>query len=207
MSTIKEYNAEIKALDRTIADLHKQIRPLQTALTKAVDKRASLIEKRDELEVKAMSPDEYDVSLMLEGNPRSTVRYKERERQLLKLFGGNHACGSGFGYNPRTGQTAIKVGLTKGKPEVTETILKGLNFLLPHILPADKEGYKFINLFEHTLSEHGTYYLAVFDDRTELRQDRYHRTHKLQTFPSLKEALDYCQEHVWYDGGVEEGED
>lgn len=191
---LQELNTEISNLEKEIADIVVELSPLQTKLFKKRELLSDLVEERDRNLYKNRNPEEIDIELVLDGNPRSTAKHREQSRQLqrLGLVGG--------GYYPETGQTAITVRLTKNKDEFTEKAYKGLCILLPHLKPYQKDSKSIrINIFEHTLSKHTSYSLHILgnfpDAKCEIRTfNRFVQ----QSFNNLKDALDYIQKNLYY---------
>jgi hypothetical protein len=191
--TTEQYNAQIAPLDEQISTLRSQIEALHKPL-------------RDEIEVQEhIASGGIDPKFMLIGDVGSMVKHREQERQYLKLFGGYYGCVAS-GYFTETGQKVVRVAMIKGNERHTQMVLRGLEFLLPHILPHPSDGSKLVDIFEHTLSEYSSLYLHVFDDRVELRDHRGYRRKgdPLKTFGDLSEALRYVANHHWYESAEEE---
>ena len=104
------------------------------------------------------------------------------------------------GYNPETGQ-AVKLSCYKHTP--LEPQLEQLQLWLPHIKPSrlrphdesERKG-KWISVFEHTLSYHGSYNLIIYSDTEVDLTFTYDSPRK---FGSLDEAVDFVRLHHWYE--------
>lgn len=106
------------------------------------------------------------------------------------------------GYNTETNQACVH--FAPYKEESLDDQEEELKLWLPHVKPsrceeAEKEG-KFVDLFEHTFSEHGSYYLWLFSD-TELclYKCTYGSIRCLQTFTSLSDMIEYVAKHHYYE--------
>jgi hypothetical protein len=193
--TIEEMSAKIDVLEAQRAELFAQIKPLQDKVVTLSEQIELLREQRDAAQLAArLNPNELDIELMLTGDPKSMVLYRERERQLQSV-GFTHSSG----YWVETGQTAIHICLTKGDAAKTKRQHDAIQFLLPHI-KKHEDGFKKFGVFEHTLSAGGSVDLHIYDDKIVVAAGRWTKTE----FPTLMEALEYCEKYHWYDGGEEE---
>jgi len=191
--------AELEALEQRADKLQQQrtslleeLRPIQQKLTGVCTRLTKTLEKIDAEKVRR-SKVAIDFNLILDGNPRSMPLHKERERQLGVLLLGSS------GYYPETGQTAVRVALRYNDTERTRKQLASLELLLPNI-KRHKDKAKHIELFDHNLHADGGWSLAVFSPKKVVLMNG---RHDRQTFKSLADALAYCQQNHWYDGGPE----
>lgn len=123
-------------------------------------------------------------------NDNGTVAYKELEQQLAK-FG--LETGS---YNPETNQMVVQISLKSNDFDGLHLVHDGLNEVIPHIIP--KFGYKFIDIFEHTLSEDGAYSLHIYEkehNQFKLMITRWHRESVVYESDNLMDVLAYIQKY------------
>ena len=123
-------------------------------------------------------------------NDNGTVAYNELKRQLEK-FG--LETGS---YNPETNQMVVQISLKSNDSDGLHLAHDGLNEVIPHINAAF--GYKFIKIIDHTLSEHGSYSLRVYEDDVKsfkLTVTRWHRESVVYESDNLMDVLTYIQKH------------
>lgn len=132
-------------------------------------------------------------------NDNGTVAYNELKRQLEK-FG--LETGS---YNPETNQMVVKIALKSNDAYSLKLVHDGLNEVIPHIIPSF--GYKFIDIFEHTLSEHGSYSLRIYEkehNQFKLMVTRWHRESVVYESDNLMDVLVYIQKHHHRDSPKED---
>ena len=123
-------------------------------------------------------------------NDNGTVAYNELKRQLEK-FG--LETGS---YNPETNQMVVQISLKSNDSDGLHLAHDGLNEVIPHIIPTF--GYKYINIIDYTLSEHGSYSLRVYEDDVKsfkLTVTRWHRESVVYESDNLMDVLTYIQKH------------
>lgn len=123
-------------------------------------------------------------------NDNGTVSYKELKRQLEK-FG--LETGS---YNPETNQMVVQISLKSNDSDGLHLVHDGLNEVIPHIIPSF--GYKFIDIIDYTLSEHGSYSLRVYENDAKpfkLTVTRWHRESVVYESDNLMNVLAYIQKH------------
>ena len=123
-------------------------------------------------------------------NDNGAVSYYELKRQLAK-FG--LETGS---YNPETNQMVVQISLKSNDSDGLHLAHDGLNEVIPHINAAF--GYKFIKIIDHTLSEHGSYSLRVYEDDVKsfkLTVTRWHRESVVYESDNLMDVLVYIQKH------------
>lgn len=116
------------------------------------------------------------------------------------------------GYNPATNQRVLSICMDKQQPlEEQQGILDFVPFLKPapieEILKRPRGIAKgtlihYIDIFEHTLSEHACYFLVALADWSEIYLFATNRIHK--TFPNMQEALAYIHQNLWYRNGDED---
>jgi len=116
--------------------------------------------------------------------------YKARQEAAKKI---GLLCSS---YWTKTNQPCLSVMLTYGSQESLDKTLAAIKIVAPHMIPID--GLLWFQIFEHTLSAAGSYYLKVKPDlsRAEIYRGSYQR---IGEWP-LEHALRYIQKNHWYDG-------
>jgi len=123
-------------------------------------------------------------------NDNGTVAYNELKRQLEK-FG--LETGS---YNPETNQMVVQISLKSNDSDGLHLAHDGLNEVIPHIDAVF--GYKFIDIFEHTLSEDGAYSLHIYEkehNQFKLMITRWHRESVVYESDNLMDVLAYIQKY------------
>lgn len=102
----------------------------------------------------------------------------------------NHVKHSGT-YNVDSGYGYAKIRINRNKP-IADALIEA-NIWLQY-LNSDRLG-----IFEHTLSEYGTYDLIDCKTKPRLEVWRYHQQSFPQQFENLKEALEYISKNLWYE--------
>jgi len=192
MSLELNLQKEMKKLVERRKELFKLLEPIQSELSSNYKK----IEKiKNEIGKLKIDKNPTDWNLLLDENSGYTVynKYSEIVQQKGLYYGG---------YFPETGQRCIKVMLTKNSIESFNKTILALKEILEFIKPLHETypGFKFIDIFEYTLSENGSYYMLFNEEEKiyKLMLDRYHVTHELKVFDSLEKIIKYVQENHWY---------
>lgn len=97
------------------------------------------------------------------------------------------------GYDSETKQMSLGIVLDGNRPLKDQM---GIAKWIPYIKPT--QGVTYIDILEHTLSEHGIYVLRIEDDKFILQKTTYGRTKDLKTFDTLKDAMKYIYDHHPY---------
>lgn len=200
---MKDYQKQIDKKQARRTELFAQREPIDKELTLLANQITALKEKQTEQNLKReMSFEERFEYLMFEDGCSSDMkRYNEADKFIQEL---------GFymsGYNPETQQKAVKLMLYKGKNSNLEQTYNSLVKILPLIKPVNAEGDKQFSLFEHSLSENGSYVFVVGKNKCTLKVWRYHREYLVKEWEDLMEALAYIQEFHYYESSFDEGED
>jgi hypothetical protein len=202
--TKRELTKKLKQAEKERAALYR----LMTPIDKKIDVKNNHIKKLKnsivELELKEKKPLKNQIEYFLfEDGSVSDKRFAARDKFWRNRFGskGLHTGG----YYRNTKQISIMIKLTKGDKESLEDNIKQLTDILPYIKPQDKD-YKVFNLFEHTLSEFGSYNLIINEERKEyvLVKTVYSSDRDRTNFKDLKSALEYIQTNHYYDSLEEE---
>lgn len=108
------------------------------------------------------------------------------------------------GYYPDTNQSAVQIMLYRNDDEtVLAKMAEGIEFLLPAVKPIKEigsdEGIKLFDIFEHTLSESGSWTLAydVKDQIWHIRRNRFDQS----MFAKLIDALRNIRDRHYYEKG------
>lgn len=200
---------ELRTHAQAVAQQLDTVREQLTALN--AQAQALVVEQRaiadEQARIKLAQDGPRDWAWLLADDPQSSeVRYKTAQKVVRELAQHEgHAGLSADGTNVHTGQRVLKVALLKGVPQLTRQVERALAELLPFIEPCTPERrgtekVKYLSVFEASLSEFGTYYLAVDESRAlfELRKTRYSSNTVFQA-ASLGALLDYVEQHCYYD--------
>ena len=103
----------------------------------------------------------------------------------------------GESYIPETNQVCIRIALERHNDKITELTHEGIIKLLPYIKQL-KEGFKYIDISEHTLSECYSYCLQVYPDEFKVIARRFSRVYTIFSSKDLMETLKYIQKHHYY---------
>lgn len=200
MKELEKLDKEVEGLETKRQDLFAKVEPLNAALVSNYKKLERLKNKRDKLKLaslKKKGKDFVDLDIMLCGDPESTIMYKERERQLKKL------SLNSSGYIQETGQVCIQISLNKSDDKLRKKVFSSICFLLPHLIPVKRDSRSkkeiVLDIFEHTLSQYGSYYLHL-SEADPLAKCKIVRSYGVEEdFKNLDEALKYIQKHHWYE--------
>ena len=184
----------IMSLEQQLATLQSERQSIQNMMEGLREKSLVLFDQiesiKDQIaEQKIQQSSEPDWEFLLK-NDNGTVAYKELERQLEK-FG--LETGS---YYPETNQMVVQISLKSNDVDGLKLAHDGLNEVIPHIIPSF--GYKFIDIIDYTLSEHGSYSLRVYEDDVKsfkLTVTRWHRESVVYESDNLMDVLAYIQKH------------
>lgn len=181
----------------------------QQACSALSNQARALAEEQDRRRLAVCQSETRDWAWLLEvTEPETEARYKAAQRAVAEVAQlGSFSGLRTSGYNPRTMQRTLKVSLYRDCDKLTAAVEQALLQLLPAIklTPSDgrDEPYKYLGVFEASLSEHGSYHLAIDEskDRYELRVTRYGRPSTVHAASSLAELLRYVQRHCYYETG------
>ncbi len=104
------------------------------------------------------------------------------------------------GYFPETEQRAVKIALLKNDTAQLAAVAASLQLVMPAIKPLD-DGWCYISIFEHTLSQFASYKLRFRPDQSEfqcIRRRYSQETVELST-PTLPEMLAHIQKAHYYE--------
>ena len=186
--TLKQQLAALESERQSIQNLIEGLREKSLALFDQIESiKDQIAEQKLQQSIKP------DWEFLLK-NDNGTVSYNELKRQLAK-FG--LETGS---YNPETNQMVVQISLKSNDHEGLKLVHAGLIGLIPHIDAVF--GYKFINIIDYTLSEHGSYSLRVYEDDVKsfkLTVTRWHHESVVYESDNLMDVLAYIQKHHYRD--------
>lgn len=191
--TLEQQLAGLESERQSILDLMEGLRENSLALFDQIESIKDQIADQ-----KIQQSIEPDWEFLLK-NDNGTVAYNELKRQLEK-FG--LETGS---YNPETNQMVVQISLKSNDVDGLKLAHDGLNEVIPHIIPSF--GYKSIKIIDHTLSEHGSYSLRVYEDDVKsfkLTVTRWHRESVVYESDNLMDVLAYIQKHHHRDSPKED---
>ncbi len=204
----QELQAHEAALNAELAVLREQIQVLSTQCLE----RSKVLEAVSEEQTRrrlasSLQPDwPY---LLEETGATNKARYDAANKAVEKLARIDPYTGlRTSGYLPSTSQRGLQVCLIRGLPELTALTVAALHEVLPYLKPIQPEKphertepYKYLSVFESTLSEHGKYWLAVNEELAlfELRISRYGRESVVHKAVSLENLLQYVETHHPYE--------
>lgn len=195
----------MKDFEKEIAALLAKREPLITErdkLTATIGKISKKIEKlREEQELvemkQPMKPEDEIEYFLFEDGRVSGERYKARE----KFWNDKGLWHSG--YFPEMSQIHLEIMLYKGVNDNLEKVFTTLEKVLPYI--KTQNGVKRLGVFEHSLSENGSYTIEITDETFDLVVHRYGRKSLVKSFDNLLSLLQYVQQHHYYESS-EDGE-
>lgn len=199
----KTLDEQIAELETERANLFKQKEPIDARLIETHNLLEALKTKRDTAKIKRGEFKFPDYKMIMDRSEESMPLYRERERQLQKLGL------RGEGYIPDTMQTAIKVTLYREHNKKNKNrnlrAYVGLVKLLPYMKPMTEnnhrtqyKGKKYVSLFEHTLSQYGSWFLLLTGNENDVVELHNSYSEK-KKFKNLKEAFNYCAIHHYYE--------
>ena len=191
--TLEQQLAVLESERQSIRDLMEGLREKSLTLFDQIESIKDQIANQ-----KIQQSIEPDWEFLLK-NDNGAVAYKELKRQLAK-FGMD--TGS---YNPETNQMVVQISLKSNDSDGLHLVHNGLNEVIPHIIPSF--GYKFIDIIEYTLSEHGSYSFRIYEEehnQFKLMVTRWHRESVVYESDNLMDVLVYIQKHHHRDSPKED---
>ena len=183
MSKLQNLKERYEELDKT----HEEYLSKIDQIVKA---KKSLEEEIETLELSEIAPN-LEWIMNLDYFNLGSLKYKAVQKVLGEL-NFKHLCQSG-GWN-ETNQIAFKINLEKNA-DLEDAELE-VEKVLPLIKPF--EGKKWFGVFEHTLSEYGSYHVWFYSDKIELARTSYGHTEVLKTFTEIADLLAYIKENHYY---------
>lgn len=185
-------------LEQQLATLESERQSIQSVIEGLRENSLALFDQiesiKDQIaEQKLQQSIKPDWEFLLKNN-NGTVAYNELKRQLAK-FGMDTGC-----YNSETDQMVVQMSLNSNDHEGLKLVHAGLVELIPHIIPTF--GYKYINIIDYTLSEHGSYSFRIYEEehsQFKLMITRWHRESVVYESDNLMDVLAYIQKHHYRD--------
>jgi len=190
--TIKEIEKEIESNEEKREELFKKKAPIDRNLIRLSKRNSKLSDQITKIRATSKKTD-WEWLLQDDNASNGMEKYHLRQNKLREL---NLASSNIF---PTTRQVQIRVALTKNDKESLPKTLKGLKKILKYVKPVEK--FKRIDIFEHTLSEHGVYELLINEDKNQyyIQCTRWTRVEILYKFDNLKDALEKIQNSYFYE--------
>lgn len=182
-----------KELVKERAELCKKRDTLNAQIIKISKVIENINDVNSKHEISILKTEEESIKYFLEFKDTNTF-YKAANLFWGELYIGGRGC---FGTWGDTNQSALQIVLTYGSKE---SLLNTLNFVekvLPYIR-LHKDGYKWFQILEHTLSAGSSYYLLINEKNKEYIVKGSYSIQDEKN--NLMDALLYIQECHWYDG-------
>lgn len=190
--TINECQAEITENEGKRSEILDQIKPLEKKAHRFYYRNKKLRDRIATIKSEQKKID-WEWVLSCEWNDGS-VRLKYREK-VLRDIGLDSS-----GYFDTINQTCIRITLHKNDSHSVAKNLQGLKKIFPYLKPVE-DGFVIVDIFEHTLSECGVYRLWIDKEnkKYQITKTTYGHRKVLKEFNDLKKALEYIQEHHYYE--------
>lgn len=178
----------IEELEAQIVQLNKQIDPLIHRRTIVHGKLTKLIEARD-------AASTFDLKWAI----NDMWNASKARNDALRKWATEHSMTSMSIWVP-TGQASLQIMMIKGDPQTRIKVEKGVRELLPLLTPQRDDGFVYFSIFEHNLSEHHHWELAVHPTTLVARIiDSRSRSMRVYHAGSLTMMLDIIYERYWYE--------
>ena len=190
----QKLKVNLKALEDRRVELFKLQKPINDELVKNHNKIGKIKDKISKLQLVPSKKVNWELLLDNNSGTYSYNKYTKELTSRLLWYGGSLIP---------TNQRCIKVMLTKGDKISYNKTLKALKEILPFVKPmpdGDVAGYKFVDIFERTLSANGTYYILMneINNVYKLMFSRYRNIEELKKFKTLEELILYVQNNHPY---------
>lgn len=204
---IAKQQGELSALERRVEEIRELMAPLNTELTTNLKRQEIL---REYIAIKKSEAGGFTPEEIINFDPRTECQtlYKARAEFAAKL--GMHQSG----YTPHTNQMYFKFmfhwdarpgAMDAQINRAMESVKTLAAYLKPHVGPAksyqmeEGDGCLHFGVFEHTLSEHGSYKVHVTPDlKTATLYRKTGLSRKVKT-GTLNEVLAYVAQYHYYD--------
>lgn len=198
--SIEKLEAEIQVLEDKRAALFKQKAPVDAALVAAYNKIEKLRDQIADLKFKEVSADNADWAAVLRYED-GMVAYRAAERLLSEI--GLRSPGGMFRESKQR-VVGIQIG-RRAKPETVAQVKASLEKVIPAIIPIKSEldttQVRYIDIFEHTLSEGGIFFAEQIVETGKWRvlKTTYGRTRLIEDFKNIDDFLAAVQRNWYYD--------
>lgn len=195
---IEKEKAKLASLEQALAStqeaydtLHKQRNGIIDKMRKSQERLCAF--EREAFDISAGFTEEY-IKWLLKHDGTAT-KYLE----LSSLSKATNGQLSFQGYFYMTEQNALRLRLCKN--ENFDLAEEYLNKFLPHYLPQmyDDHYNKVVDIFEHTLSEYGSYRLSIKENDIIIYKCTYGRDSVVKNFDNLHDALKYISTYLYYE--------
>jgi hypothetical protein len=190
--TVKEIEKELASNGDKQTELYKEMAPIESKLSRLHSRSKKLEEQIDKIRISRKKTDW--AWILSESGHDGMEKYRHREQKLREI--GLRSSG----YLREIQQVCVQVMLTKNDDGTSlSATMKGLKKILKYIKPF--QGYKYLDIFEHTLSEGGVWNLLIDEEKNEykIQVTIYGREETRHTFDNLKDALKKIQETYYYE--------
>ena len=197
MKTIKELEQEIIDNKCKRVGLELQKEPIERELNRLFKRNIELGDQIAKIKMNDKVTD-WEWLLYTSNAEQSMEKYHLRERKLREI----NLMSGGFFFE--LSQIQVRIALVKNDEKSLPATLKGLNKILKYIKPFN--GYKRIDIFEHSLSKNGCWNLLINEEKSEyiIQLTRYGNESIEHKFEDLKSALEKIQKTYYYEDAEEE---
>jgi len=193
---MKDFDKEIENIVEQLKPLYEQQEVLNKKITVLQKKRKELREDKEKAQLQAPMTKEQEIEYFLfEDGFVEGERYKARQKYW------NDKGWWQSRYFHEIQQVNLSLMLYKGDTDNLEKTIKNVEEVLPFLKPLG--GKKRLDIFEHTLSENGSWTVEIDDESFDLVLHRYHRRSVEKQFKTLRELIEYIQENHYYSDGEE----
>jgi len=197
---MKDFEAEIKHLQDSISPLIAERDKLNRKIMSINDKIKKVRQEQETCQMASgMTKEEKIEYFLFEDGLVDGERYKARQKfwSSMRL----HQSG----YFPETEQIQLELMLYKGIGDNLEQTVTALEEVLPFIKPL--KGVKRLKIFEHTLSEYGSYRVEISETSFDVVVWTYGRKSTVKSFDNLRSMVQYVQQHHYYESSVDEDDE
>ena len=194
---MKDFDKEIEKIVEQLKPLYEQQEALNNKITALQKKRKKLREEKEKSQLQTPMTKEQEIEYFLfEDGLVDRERYKARQKYW------NNKGWWQSGYFHEIQQVNLRLMLYKGDTANLEKTTKSVEEVLPFLKPLN--GKKRLDIFEHTLSENGSWTVEIDDESFDLVVHRYRRRSVEKQFKTLRELIEYIQENHYYRDNEEE---
>jgi hypothetical protein len=206
--SVEALNERLKGLEAEDARIRPEHERLGNELVALYEKRQAIkdeLSRRVTMDIdpknwRNFTPEQWSYVLD-DANDQGMVRHRFGESVFHEM---------GFwssGYIPETNQRAVSMMMYRDEPDSKAQTLEALRTILPYIKPRtidigedDDIVAKYVNVFEHGLSEYAVIWSVVDEPNGAFysMRTRYSSTSVEKKFGTLEELVDYIQKTHWY---------
>ena len=186
---------QIIELKKQYDDAFIMLHEAQEKVTSISNKLSELVEEQDEKFLSSITIDNVDWDYLLSNADRNTTAKHKKTLQIFdslrKKYNLAYFSICPLGYRLDTKQTVIRIALIQNDIVHTQKVINALNVLIPHIIPK-KDGFKYIDIFEHTLSEFKSFKLIINEQNQAKVSSGYSQ------WDTIEKVMFYIQKRHWY---------